>query len=259
MLIDSHAHLDMKAFEKDRQRVLDRALAGGVARIVTVGIDLASSLKALDLANRHDFLFSTIGFHPHHADHVEADSLKQLAELAGEAKVVGWGEIGLDFYRNRSPRRQQLAAFEQQLDAAEDTALPVIIHDRDAHKEVIDILRKRNKAKARGVIHCFSGDWDLAVDFIALGFFLSIPGTVTYPQATRIREVASRIPLDRLLLETDSPFLTPVPMRGRRNEPLYVTYTAQRIAALREIEPEEVARQTSENASRLFGLPPVGP
>jgi TatD DNase family protein len=212
-------------------------------------------MKALQLAEEHGFIFSSIGFHPHNADVVSTGSLKKLSLLASKQKVVAWGEIGLDFFRRRSSQENQIEAFEQQLDMAIHFELPVIIHNRDADKEVLEILRKRGDTPYRGVIHCFSGDYDLAMDFIEMGFHISIPGTVTFKNALRVQDVASRIPFDRLLIETDAPFLTPVPKRGKRNEPLFVTHTAKKIAGLRNTDFNEVARRTSENAKRLFRLP----
>jgi TatD DNase family protein len=255
MLIDSHAHLDMEDFENDFQEVLNRALQGGITHIITIGIDLSSSLKSLELANRYDFIFSSIGYHPHNSDNIDSQTVKELSRLVSEPKIVAWGEIGLDFYRRYSPPERQVEAFEQQLEMAVQFNLPVIIHSRQADKEVLDILKKRMHGKHRGVIHCFSGDYDLAMELIDMGYYISIPGTVTYKNALQVHDVASRIPLERMLIETDAPFLAPVPKRGKRNEPLFVTYTAQKIAQLRDMDFEEVAHQTSRNAELLFDLP----
>ena len=255
MLTDSHAHIDMPEFEKDREQVLQRALEGGVTRIITIGIDLPSSLSALELANKYDFIFSTIGYHPHNAKEAEESKLEELAGLGRESRVVAWGEIGLDFYRRHSPPEKQKRIFEQQLDLAADADLPVIIHDRDAHNEIFEILKKKRRDSLRGVIHCFSGDYKMALAFIDMGFVISIPGTVTYKNASVVQDVASRIPIESLLIETDAPYLTPAPERGKRNEPFFVTYTAKKIAELRGMDFRELARITSENTNRLFGLP----
>ena len=254
MLIDSHAHLDMAEFDPDREEVLNRAREGGVTRVIAVGVDLQSSSQALMLAKAHDFVFSTVGYHPHEAKELNPEALQRICALAEDPKVVAWGEIGLDFFKLYSPREQQLAAFERQLDLASERRLPVVIHDRDAHAEIIDALRKREKSGLRGVIHCFSGDYDLALEFIRLGFSISIPGIVTYKQATDLQEVAARIPMETLLVETDAPYLSPVPMRGKRNEPLFVTHTARKIAELRSMSIEELSARTVENTVRLFGL-----
>ena len=255
MLIDTHAHLDMEDFDEDRQEVIDRAVQGGISHIITVGIDRQSSINALKIAHAHDFIFATVGYHPHNADHVKEEDLVALAGLASDPKVVAWGEMGLDFYRGWSQPRNQRDIFEKQLELAGQHGLPVVIHCRDAHGELVEILKRRNTAPYRGVIHCFSGDYDLAMEFIGMGFHISLPGTVTFPKATQVHDVAARVPMERLLLETDAPFLAPVPRRGKRNEPLFVSHTAQRIAELRKMEVEDVAGRTSENALALFAIP----
>jgi TatD DNase family protein len=251
MLIDTHAHLDMEAFQKDLPEVLARAGESEVTDIISIGIDLPSSAKALELAGKYDFIYATVGYHPHNAEAVDLGTLRDLADLASAPKVVAWGEIGLDFFRRHSSPESQIEAFERQLDLAGELGLPVIIHDRDAHEQIYEILRKRNLT---GVIHCFSGDYTLAGMFLDLGYYLSIPGTVTYKKADLVREVAAKIPLDRLLVETDAPFLAPVPYRGKRNEPAFVKHTAQEIARLREMDLQELGRSTSENARNLFKL-----
>jgi TatD DNase family protein len=254
MLIDSHAHLDMEDFDADRDLIIKRALEGGVARIVTIGIDLSSSIKAIEIARKYEFIYATVGYHPHNANEADVKDLEKLRALASEPKVVAWGEIGLDFFRRHSPPDQQVKAFERQLDIAFEQDLPVILHDRNAHTDLLGILRKRNRLY-RGVIHCFSGNYDLAMAFIEMGFHISFPGTVTYKNAVDTQTTASRIPLERLLVETDCPYLTPVPFRGKRNEPLYVKHTAEKIARLREMELDQLAEATSANTIRLFNLP----
>ncbi len=254
-MIDSHAHLDMPEFDGDRREVIDRALAGGLTAVITIGIDAASSQKAVELARENGALFATAGCHPHEAGSCGPPELDQLARIAGEPKVVAWGEIGLDYFRNYAPREDQQAVFDRQLELAADFGLPVIIHARDSHPDVLPRLARRGRGPRQGVIHCFSGNLELALEYIALGYFISIPGTVTYPKAADVREVAAGIPLERLLIETDAPYLAPVPKRGRRNEPLYVTYTAAEIARLRHLKPEQVASRTAENTVFLFGLP----
>jgi TatD DNase family protein len=254
MLIDSHAHLDMEEFNEDLEAVIERAANGGVENIVTIGIDLESSIKALDLAQRYDFIYSTVGFHPHDADMVTDSSLMELQGLAKEKKVVAWGEIGLDFFRNRSPREKQIDAFKTQLEIASDLDLPVIIHNRDADKETIEILKAHRSGMHKGVIHCFSSDYDTAITFIDMGFYISIPGVVTFTNASKLKDVAKRIPLDRMIVETDCPFLAPIPKRGKRNEPLYVTYTARVIADLRGISYEELAEITTRNSKTLYNI-----
>jgi TatD DNase family protein len=254
MLIDSHSHLDMEDFDVDRDQVIKRARLGGIARIVTIGIDLASSRKAVEIAKKYDFVYATVGYHPHNAKEADVRDLEKLTALASEVKVVAWGEIGLDFFRRHSPPDLQVEAFERQLDMAFEQNLPVIIHDRDAHADLLRILESR-KRQYQGVIHCFSGNYDLAMALIEMGFHISFPGTVTYKNAVETQTAASRIPLERLLVETDCPYLTPVPFRGKRNEPLYVKHTAEKIAQLRQLDFEELAEATSANTIRLFNLP----
>jgi TatD DNase family protein len=254
-LIDSHSHLDMKDFRQDLGQVLERARENGVSRIISIGIDFESSRRAIHLAAKHEEIFATVGYHPHNAREGGAEELDRLARLASEPKVVAWGEIGLDFYHEYSPPEEQLASFSYQLEQAHDLHLPVVIHDRDAHEETFRMLKRMGKGERKGVIHCFSGDMVLARAFVELGYFVSLPGTVTYKGAKAAREVAAEIPIDCLLIETDAPFLAPVPMRGKRNEPGFVLHTAQEIARLRDMDFEEVARRTSENAMLLFRLP----
>ena len=254
MLIDSHAHLDMDDFDDDRDLVIKRARLGGIGRIITIGIDLASSRKSIEIAQKYEFVYATVGYHPHNAKEAEVRDLERLRALAAEPKVVAWGEIGLDFFRRHSPPEKQVEAFERQLDMAFEQNLPVIIHDRDAHADLLRILESR-KRQYQGVIHCFSGNYDLAMALIEMGFHISCPGTVTYKNAVETQTAASRIPLERLLVETDCPYLTPVPFRGKRNEPLYVKHTAEKIAQLRQLDFKQLAEATSANTIRLFSLP----
>ena len=253
MLIDSHAHLDMYDNEKDLDDVVNRALQGGVTHIIAVGIDVTSSFRAAELAARHECISSTVGLHPHDAEKVNAETLEELKSLGGRPEVVAWGEIGLDFFRDYSPHKTQIEAFKLQLEMADYLDLPVIIHDREAHDEVFEILNKKG-GRHRGVIHCFSGDYELAMALIDMGYYISIPGTVTYKKASVVQDVAARIPLGRMLVETDAPFLAPVPRRGKRNEPAYLAHTARKIAQLRGESFEEIARRTTENAKILFSL-----
>jgi TatD DNase family protein len=255
MLIDTHAHLDMEAFRHDLEAVIKRASEGGVVQIITVGIDHESSSRALELAKRFEPIYAAVGCHPHEAQVSLKEGIESLARAASHPKVVAWGEIGLDFYWKRSPPEAQLELFSHQLEMAVDLRLPVIVHDRDAHEETLATLKRMGKGKRRGVIHCFSGDYRLAMTLIGLGYLISIPGTVTYKNASQVRDVASRVPLESLLIETDAPFLPPSPKRGERNEPFFVTFTAREIARLRKMDLQELARCTSDNARTLFGLP----
>jgi len=254
MLIDSHAHLDMKQFDSDRGQVIDRALSADVGLIITVGIDIISSRNAVKLATHYPPIFATIGIHPHNADNANKNDLEQIALIAQQDKIIAVGEIGLDFFRNRSARQKQIDVFTQQLAIAISLDLPVVIHDREAHTETVNILSSFKQNVLHGMIHCFSGDYKLAKTFINMGYYISIPGTVTFNNASQTQDVVRRIPLNRLLLETDAPFLAPNPYRGKRNEPSYIIHTAQKIAKLRGISFEEITYQTSKNVCQLFNL-----
>ena len=254
MFIDSHAHLEMEEFDGDREIVLKRALEAGLTHIVTVGTDLQSSGKALDLSEKTPFVFATVGFHPHNAKDADSASMNALSLLAKNTRVVAWGEIGLDLFWRHSPPQTQLEVFEQQMDMANHLGLPVIVHSREANDEVLRVLKKR-EGSGKGVIHCFSGNYDMAMAFIDIGYLISIPGTVTYKNALVTQDVARKAPLERLLVETDAPFLAPIPFRGKRNEPAYVVHTVSKIAELRDMDVQAVARATSENAKRIFHIP----
>ncbi|RLB44330.1 MAG: hydrolase TatD [Deltaproteobacteria bacterium] len=254
MWIDTHAHLDMEVFQKDLESVLKRAEDNGVEAIVTVGVDLRSSQDAVQLANTRPNLYAAVGLHPHEAGSFNSMTLETLATLSQDPKVVAWGEIGLDYYRNYSPRELQRKAFEEQLHIAIDLGLPIIIHDREAHEDILDILRKIGKRERFGVVHCYSGDMELAQQLFDMGFFISIPGTITYKNAAQIRQVAASAPINRILIETDAPFLAPVPYRGKRNEPAYVAITAQELAKLRKLNETTLAGLLRDNTKKLFGI-----
>ena len=259
MLIDSHAHIDLAEFNKDRDQVMARAREQGVRAVINVGLDAESSRKSLEMAQKYEDIFVAVGFHPHEASKMKEGDLKSLADLSGDSRVVAIGEIGLDFYRNLSPRESQLEVFEKQLDLAVELGLPVVVHCRQAHKEVYDILsgwvKNTPDNYKRGVIHCFSGDIDMARRYIELGFYISIAGSVTYPSAGELVGVARELPLDRLLLETDAPFLAPQAHRGKRNEPAYVALTAEKVADIRQVPTGVVADAAARNTIELFRLP----
>jgi len=253
MTIDSHAHLEMEAFDRDRDAVLGRAAAAGVTAIITVGTTIPDCGKALELAQRNPMVYAAVGVHPHEAQGVDAGTYGALRVLAQHQKVVAIGEIGLDFFYEHSPREVQLRRFEEQLDLALELNLPVIIHDREAHAETLRILRKR-KGGLRGVLHCFSGDMAMARECLDLEFYISVAGPVTYRKSERLRAVAHEIPVERLLVETDAPYLSPQPWRGKRNEPAYVVETARCLAEIRGMPAGEMERLTEENTRRLFNL-----
>ncbi|MBU0681490.1 MAG: TatD family hydrolase [Proteobacteria bacterium] len=253
-LVDSHCHLDMAAYAEDCLEVISRSRQAGVETIFSIGIDLESSKTAAELATRHENIYATVGIHPHHAEEAGAAVYDALTELTASPKVIGIGEIGLDLFKDYAPVAIQTKVFKEQLELAKSLKLPVIIHDRDAHDTIIDILIESGPHPAGGVIHCFSGDKNVARRFLDLDFHLSIPGVVTFKKATELQEAAAFIPLDRMLVETDGPFLAPEPWRGKRNEPAYTLYTAEKIAQLKGISLDDVARQTTKNIALLFNI-----
>lgn len=252
MLIDSHAHLEMEEFDADRNDVIERARLAGVECIVTVGTNLSLSRKALSIARQYPNIYATVGIHPHDVAGAGDQAFDELKALASDPKVVAYGEIGLDYYRNLSPQEKQIEMFSRQLEIAGELKLPVIIHDRDAHEQTLQMVKSSGIRK--GVFHCFSGDWPMARQCIDMGFYLSIPGVVTFKQSQNLQEVVRRAPLEWLLLETDCPYLTPVPHRGKRNEPAFIVHTARKAAELRGVSYEEMARAAAQNTKRLFGL-----
>jgi len=254
ILVDSHAHLDMDGLYDQLDQVLNRAKAADVRWIVTIGIDIPSSQKAVSIASQHSMIYATVGIHPHNAKEVTENTYQRLRKLASWPKVVGLGEMGLDFFKEYSPRAQQVRVFERQLEMARELDLPIVIHERAAQNEVFSMLKSLGPKELQGVIHCFSGNYKLAMKYIDLGFMISIPGIVTFKKAEILKDVARRIPLESLLLETDSPFLTPEPFRGRPNEPSMVVWTAKEIARLRNIGLEELTRETTKNVQRLFKI-----
>ncbi len=256
-LVDSHVHLDSAPYDDDREQVLQRAAEAGVSALVDVGADLASSRQAVALAEREPCIWAAVGVHPHDAATVTPAALAELRALATSPRVVAIGEIGLDYYRDLSPRAAQREAFAVQLAMALELQLPVIVHSRDAHDDTLAILcaaAREWSVALRGVMHCFSGDVGWAQRVVELGFHIGIAGPVTYPRATALAEVVRQAPLERLLVETDSPYLAPQTWRGRRNEPAFVRMVAERVAELRGLSLEEVGCATSANARTLFGL-----
>ncbi|GAC1366737.1 MAG: TatD family hydrolase [Ktedonobacteraceae bacterium] len=257
MLIDSHAHVDTPRFEDDREAVIQAALAGGVTRMIDPGCDLPSSRAALALAKAHpSVIFAGVGVHPHEATKYTTEVGEQLRVLAAEPEVVAIGEFGLDYFRMLSPREVQLDVFRAHLQLARACKLPCIIHVRDAHDDVMHLLRNYGQ-DLRGVFHCFSGTVAQAEECLAFpGFMLSFAGPLT-KQGNDLPAVARMAPLDRILVETDSPYLVPKPLRARRNEPLFVRHTAEKLAQIRGVTLEEIAAATTANALRLFLLPPT--
>lgn len=254
MLIDSHAHLEMPDFKRDLEQVIQRAKESGVGYIFTVGTEKKDWKKALAIADSHPSIYAILGVHPHNAKEIEDQTYPTLRELCRNEKVRAYGEIGLDFFRNLSPRDIQLKRFREQIGLAKELGLPIVVHDREAHLETLEILKSEKAEECGGIIHCFSGDDVMARACIDMGFYISIPGSITFKNAEDFREIVRRIPLESLLVETDAPFLTPEPFRGKRNEPSYVRYTAQKVAEIKKISFEKVAEVTTENALRVYRL-----
>jgi TatD DNase family protein len=280
-LIDSHSHLDFRQFDGDREATIARAREAGLVAIVDAATNLASGWASVSLAETHDFVYAAVGIHPHGAKTATRSALEQLRALARHPKVVAVGEIGLDYYRDLSPRPAQRQAFADQLALAKEIGLPVIVHSRDAHDDVLNILRDWAKSPpcpfgaspphagvpplpsppqaggkegGKGVLHSYAAGPERLDEVLEMGFYIGIAGPITFKNAGRLREVAAKVPLDRLLVETDCPYLTPEPHRGKRNEPAYVRYVAQAIACARGISEEALAQATTDNARRLFGI-----
>lgn len=252
-LIDTHMHLHVPQFDADRVGALERAAAAGVARMVEIGYDLKSSRAALALAERYPPIFAAVGIQPHYAADADAAWLDEIRRLAAHPKVIAIGEIGLDYYHDRAPHDLQERLFRRQLGLARELGLPVVIHSRDAQADTVRVLRDAARGQP-GIMHSFSGDWAYAEACLEVGFLLSFSGPVTFAKAADLHDVARRAPIDRILTETDSPYLSPHPLRGRRNEPANVRLVAARLAELRETAPEELAAAVWRNAAAIFQL-----
>jgi len=251
--IDSHAHYNNKQFNPDRSNLLKALPEKGVELIINVGYDLPSSRASIKLAEEYPHVYASVGVHPHDAKSLTDKGLEILKNLCKHEKVIALGETGLDFYHNFSPADVQRKWFAHQLELAHEIDMPVIIHSRDANDEVFAIIEK--SSVRQGVIHSFSGDATLAAAYVEMGFYIGISGVVTFDKATTLKQAVATIPLERILMETDAPYLTPVPYRGKRNESPYLVYVAREIAEIKGTSPEEVCRQTSENVKKLFKIP----
>lgn len=259
-LFDTHAHIDMAQFDSDRPQVIERAIKTGVTLMVNPAVDVESSEKIIKLAESDPHIYAAVGIHPQEAGRVSEPDIKRLHDLAKNSKrVVAVGEAGLDFYRNRTPREVQIRVLQWQLDLAAELALPIIIHSREAEKDTLALLgnwvktSKYSEGRARGVIHCFSGTATVAKQYIDMGFYIAFGGYITYP-SSKIEDVIKSVSQDRLLTETDCPYLAPQGHRGQRNEPAYMVETATHLAGVLKVSPEELGRITTENARRLFGI-----
>ena len=250
-IFDTHAHYDDSKFDEDRHELLTSLSDLGVSDVINCGCDLKTSLAAVSLSKSFDFLYAAVGVHPHEAQDTTEDDLIKIKELYNEKKVVAIGEIGLDYHYDFSPRERQLEIFEKQLILADDLNLPVIIHDREAHEDTLTLLKKY---KPKGVVHCFSGSKEMAREIVELGMYIGIGGVLTFKNGRVLKEAAKIIPLDRILLETDAPYLSPEPFRGKLNHSALIIYVARALAEIKGISVEEVLRVTSENTERLFGI-----
>jgi len=255
MLIDTHCHLDFDRFDEDRDQVVARAADSDVRRIIVPALDLNNCSAVLKWAEEFANIFAAVGVHPNSSAEWQDSWLDIVREFAGNEKVVAIGEIGLDYYWDRAPKIVQHRALSMQLALAAELKLPVIIHNREASEDILRLLAESplNGHDNPGVLHSFSADWPTARSALDMGFYLGFTGPVTFKKADDLRQVAQKVPIDRILIETDAPFLAPQPRRGKRNEPAYVVYIAERIAALHDMDPIDFARRTTENAGRLFG------
>ncbi|WP_404330642.1 TatD family hydrolase [Mesobacillus maritimus] len=254
MLFDTHVHLNAEQFNEDLQEVIDRAQAEGVTRMVVVGFDRSTITKAMELCETYEFIYASVGWHPVDAIDMKPEDLEWLRELSGHPKVVALGEMGLDYHWDKSPKEIQKEVFKKQIQLAKEVKLPIIIHNREATSDIVEILKETGAAEVGGIMHCFSGSVETAKECLDMNFYISLGGPVTFKNAKKPKEVAEAIPLNRLLIETDCPYLAPHPYRGKRNEPAYVKLVAEQIAELKGISYDEVANATTENAKKLFDI-----
>lgn len=254
MFIDTHVHLNADQYEEDLQEVINRALEAKVEKMVVIGFDRKTIERTMELIEQYDFIYGVIGWHPVDAIDCTQEDLEWIEELAAHPKIVGIGETGLDYYWDKSPKDVQQVIFRKQIQLAQKINLPIIIHNRDATGDVVKILREENAASVGGVMHCFSGSVETARECIAMNFMISLGGPVTFKNARLPKEVATEIPLEHLMIETDAPYLAPHPYRGKRNEPAFVPLVAEEIARLKGLTIEEIAQATTDNAKIFFGI-----
>ena len=250
-IFDSHAHYTDKAFNEDRENMLGSLRESGVCGVINCGADIESSLLSLELAKEYPFIYAACGVHPEEVETVDTDYIDTLRNLAKNEKCVAIGEIGLDYYWRQDTKSQQKEMFENQIILAKELNLPIIVHDREAHNDTLEILKKH---KPKGVLHCFSGSVETAKEVLKLGMYIGLGGAVTFKNARKAVEVAEMLPLDRLLLETDCPYMAPVPMRGKRNNSTYISYIAEKIAEIKGVDPQTVLDVTAENTKKLFNI-----
>ncbi len=252
--IDSHAHLDDERFDEDREELINSLQENGIEAVLNPGADLKTSRAAVALADKYPFIYAAVGCHPHDSKFMDDDTMNIFRELAKNKKVLGIGEIGLDYYYDNSDRETQKIWFREQIRLAKELDLPYIVHDRDAHEDIIRIMKEEHHSGTRGILHCYSGSVEMAREFMKLGFYISLGGPVTFKKAKTPKMVAKEVPMERLLIETDCPYLAPEPFRGKRNEPKLVKHVAEEIAKIREVTASEIAEKTKENFKRLFNL-----
>ena len=255
MLFDSHAHLNDERFDEDREELINSLKAKGVDLVLNPGACIETSKSSVDLANKYDFIYAAVGVHPHDVGEMTEEDIETLRKLALEnEKVKAIGEIGLDYYYDNSPREIQKKWFKRQIELSNELKLPIIIHDRDAHGDTFEIIKNTKSPEIGCVLHCYSGNVELAKEYVKMGCYISIPGTVTFKNNKKTREVAKEIPLEYLLIETDSPYMAPEPHRGKRNDPSLVQFVADKIAQEKGISYEQVCKATKENAKRFFNI-----
>ena len=254
MLFDTHAHYYDQQYDEDREETLERAREKGVGLILTASSDVASSIESVTLAQNHDMIYAAVGVHPHNVIDLNNNIISALTDFASYPKVVAIGEIGLDYFYDNSPREAQKIWFAKQISLARNVKKPIIVHDRDAHEDTLDILKSENAKEVGGVLHCFTGSIEMARELMGLGFMISIAGPVTFKNANRLLDVVKFVPEDMLLIETDSPYLAPEPHRGKRNESAYVKLIAEKIAKIKGKSLDYIADITTSNAKRLFGI-----
>lgn len=253
MLIDSHAHLDDEKFDLDRKYLIENLEKNGIELVVNVGADMESSRKSVDLANLYDNIYAVVGVHPHAAKEMTDKSLREIEDLAKNKKVVAIGEIGLDYYYDNSPRDIQRKCFKEQIYLAKRLDMPIVVHTREADEDTLEILKEEREG-LRGVIHCFSSDRAQLEEYLKLGFFIALGGPVTFKKTDELKEVGKIIPIEKLLVETDAPYLAPHPYRGKRNEPMFVKQTANLIAELKGMTIEDLTLQTNKNTKEIFNI-----
>ncbi|MBK5444308.1 MULTISPECIES: TatD family hydrolase [unclassified Peribacillus] len=254
MLFDTHVHVNAEQFNEDLEDVIERAQEAGVNNMVVVGFDRPTITRAMELIETYDFMYAAVGWHPVDAIDMTEEDLKWIEDLSSHPKVVAIGEMGLDYHWDKSPKAIQMEVFRKQIRLAKKVGLPIIIHNREATADIVNILKEEEASEVGGIMHCFSGSAETAMECIDMNFYISLGGPVTFKNAKKPKEVAAAVPLDRLLIETDCPYLAPHPYRGKRNEPSYVKLVAEQIAEIKQLSVEEVSQATTDNAKKLFGI-----